>query len=118
MQTLSGNTFSNYSTYFLEQAGVAASESYSFALGQYGINCVGVFGAWGLMALGMGRRTLFVCGLVGLTVTLFVMGFLGLVPESHRHSSSLATGVLMLVWAMFYQLSVGSVFPFIRTSGF
>ena len=38
IQTLSGNTFSNYSTYFLEQAGLKPSASYSFALGQYAIN--------------------------------------------------------------------------------
>jgi MFS transporter, SP family, general alpha glucoside:H+ symporter len=48
IQVLAGNTFSNYSTYFLESAGVPASSSYSFALGQYGINVVGTVGAWGL----------------------------------------------------------------------
>lgn len=40
---------------------------------------------------------------------LFIMGFLGLVPEAHRKQSSLATGSIMLVWALFYQLSVGTV---------
>ena len=109
IQNLSGNSFSNYSTYFLVQAGLDSSNSYSFALGQYGINMVGVFGAWGLMAAGMGRRTLFLCGLCGLCVALFVMGFLGLVPDAHRQAASLATGVLMLVWALFYQCSVGFV---------
>jgi SP family general alpha glucoside:H+ symporter-like MFS transporter len=57
IQNLSGNSFSNYSTYFLEQAGLSASNSYSFAMGQYGINMVGVFGAWLLMSFGIGRRT-------------------------------------------------------------
>jgi SP family general alpha glucoside:H+ symporter-like MFS transporter len=107
MQNLSGNSFSNYSTYFLEQAGLDQSTSYSFAMGQYAINCVGVFGAWGLMAAGLGRRTLFLNGLCGLCVALFVMGFLGLVPEAHAQAASLATGVMMIVWALFYQLSVG-----------
>ncbi|PQE07476.1 MFS alpha-glucoside transporter protein [Rutstroemia sp. NJR-2017a BBW] len=37
------------------------------------------------------------------------MGFLGLVPESHRKASSLATGSIMLIWALAYQLSVGTV---------
>lgn len=60
IQNLSGNAFSNYSTYFLEQAGLPDSTSYSFAMGQYAINMVGVFGAWGLMTLGLGRRTLYV----------------------------------------------------------
>jgi SP family general alpha glucoside:H+ symporter-like MFS transporter len=35
MQNLSGNSFSNYSTYFLQQAGLDEKSSYSFAMGQY-----------------------------------------------------------------------------------
>ena len=109
IQNLSGNTFSNYSTYFLEQAGLPASKSYSFAMGQYGINMAGVFGAWFLMSAGLGRRTLYLCGLCGLCTMLIIMGFLGLVPEAHHEQASLATGSLMLIWALFYQLSVGTV---------
>ncbi|KLJ13550.1 MFS transporter, SP family, general alpha glucoside:H+ symporter [Blastomyces silverae] len=109
IQNLSGNSFSNYSTYFLEQAGVSIEHSYSFAMGQYGINMVGVFGAWFLMSRGIGRRTLYIFGLCGLCIMLLVMGFLGLVPESKRNSSSLATGSMMLIWALVYQLTVGTV---------
>ncbi|KAM5345610.1 hypothetical protein ACJ41O_011471 [Fusarium nematophilum] len=109
MQNLSGNAFSNYSTYFLEQAGLATDKAYSFALGQYAINMVGVFGAWGLMTMGIGRRSLYLYGLCGLCSMLFIMGFLGLVPESQRDKASLATGSMMIVWALFYQLTVGTV---------
>ncbi|KAL6854052.1 sugar transporter domain-containing protein [Trichoderma novae-zelandiae] len=109
IQNLSGNAFSNYSTYFLQQAGLSTKDSYSFALGQYAINMVGVFGAWGLMAMGVGRRSLYLYGLCGLCSMLFVLGFLGLVPESHRKEGSLATGSIMVVWALFYQLTVGTV---------
>ncbi|KAF3389471.1 Maltose permease MAL61 [Penicillium rolfsii] len=109
IQNLSGNSFSNYSTYFLEQAGLDSSNAYNFAMGQYGINMVGVFGAWFLMTLGIGRRTLCLYGLCGLCAMLLTMGFLGLVPDSHRNQASLATGSLMLVWALFYQLTVGTV---------
>ena len=109
MQNLSGNSFSNYSTYFLEAAGLEPSLSYDFALGQYGINMAGVFGAWFLMTIGFGRRTLYLYGLMGLCAMLFIMGFLGLVPEAHKSQASLATGSIMLIWALFYQLSVGTV---------
>lgn len=108
-QNFAGNTFSNYSTYFFEQAGLTGSIPYDFALGQYGLNTVGAFVVWGLMAWGVGRRRLFLCGLTGLFVTLLCLGFLGLVPESHKHEASLATGSLMIVWAAFYQFSVGTV---------
>ncbi|EGR45879.1 maltose permease [Trichoderma reesei QM6a] len=109
IQNLSGNAFSNYSTYFLQQAGLSTKDSYSFALGQYAINMVGVFGAWGLMTMGVGRRSLYLYGLCGLCSMLFILGFLGLVPESHRREGSLATGSIMVVWALFYQLTVGTV---------
>jgi SP family general alpha glucoside:H+ symporter-like MFS transporter len=105
IQVLSGNSFSNYSTYFLVQAGLAPSNSYSFALGQYGFNVVGVLGAWGLMALGVGRRKLFISGLCGLCAALFVMGCMSFVKDVKV--ASLAAGVMMLVWALFYQCSVG-----------
>lgn len=109
IQNLSGNSFSGYSSYFLEQAGLAPATAYDFALGQYSINCVGVFGAWFLMTLGIGRRSLYLGGLCGLFSMLFIMGFLGLVPKAHRSQSSMATGSIMIVWAMFYQLTVGTV---------
>ena len=109
IQNLSGNSFSNFSTYFLEQAGLDEDHAYSFAMGQYGINMIGVFGAWALMAFGIGRRTLYVYGLCGLCTMLMVMGFLGLIPEHNRDKGSLATGSMMLGWALFYQLSVGTV---------
>jgi MFS transporter, SP family, general alpha glucoside:H+ symporter len=109
MQNLSGNSFSNYSTYFLKQAGLAEEKAYGFALGQYAINMVGVFGAWFLMSWGVGRRSLYLYGLIGLCCLLFILGFLGLVPDSHRDQASNATGSVMIVWALCYQLTVGTV---------
>lgn len=113
IQNLSGNSFSGYSTYFLEQAGLPAYKAYDFALGQYSINMAGVFGAWFLMSLGIGRRSLYLYGLCGLCSMLFILGFLGLVPGAKdsepKKAASLATGAIMLVWALFYQLSVGTV---------
>ena len=70
---------------------------------------VGVLGAWGLMTLGLGRRSLYLYGLCGLFTMMFVMGFLGVVPEAHKDQAALATGSLMIVWALVYQLTVGTV---------
>lgn len=109
MQNLSGNSFSNYSTYFLEQAGLSSSHAFDFTMGQYAINMVGTIGAWFLMARGIGRRTLYLYGLCGLCLMLLIMGFLGLVPDAHKDAASMATGSLMICWAMIYQLTVGTV---------
>ncbi|KAI2640202.1 sugar transporter-domain-containing protein [Xylaria nigripes] len=107
IQNLSGNSFSNFSTYFLEQAGLSENNSYYFALGQYGINSVGVFGAWALITWGFGRRTLYISGLAALFLILLTLGFLGLAKD--RNAASQATGSILLVWALIYQLTVGSV---------
>ncbi|KAL2019025.1 hypothetical protein VTK56DRAFT_10190 [Thermocarpiscus australiensis] len=109
IQNLSGNSFSNYSTYFLTQAGLDPNSAYGFACGQYGMNMFGVFGAWFLMSRGIGRRSLYLYGLCGLWVMLMILGFLGLVPEAHRREASIATGSIMLGWALTYQLTVGTV---------
>lgn len=109
IQNLSGNSFSNYSSYFLEQAGLSTRNAYGFALGQYAFNIVGVIGAWFLMARGIGRRTLYLVGLCALFTMLMIMGFLGLVPDSHINQASIATGSMMLGWALCYQLTVGTV---------
>lgn len=107
IQNLSGNSFSNYSTYFLKQAGLPSDKAYAFALGQYAINCVGVFGTWFLITIGIGRRSLYLYGLAILFCMLLILGFLGLAPD--RTQASLATGSIMLVWALGYQLTVGTV---------
>ncbi|KAK4120969.1 sugar transporter [Parathielavia appendiculata] len=109
IQNLSGNSFSNYSTYFLTQAGLDSQDAYGFALGQYAMNMVGVFGAFYLMHKGIGRRSLYLYGLCGLCLMLLILGFLGLVPEAHRREGSIATGSIMLGWALTYQLTVGTV---------
>ena len=68
-----------------------------------------VFGAWFLMSLGIGRRTLYLYGLCGLCSMLFIMGFLGLVPAAHKDQAALATGAMLICWAAIYQLTVGTV---------
>lgn len=78
-------------------------------MGQYAINMVGVFGAWALMSWGIGRRRLYLCGLAGLFCMLLIMGFLGLVPESNREKGAMATGSIMIAWALFYQLTIGTI---------
>lgn len=60
-----------------------------------------------MMSRGVGRRTLYLCGLCGLATILFVTGFMRLVPD--KHTAGLATGSLLLCWAVVYQCSVGTV---------
>jgi MFS transporter, SP family, general alpha glucoside:H+ symporter len=97
----------SYATYFLVQAGLDPDNAMNFTLGKHGINMVGVFGAWLLMSFGIGRRSLYLYGLMGLCSMLMILGFLGIPTD--RDAASLATGSIMLIWAAFYQLTVGTV---------
>lgn len=108
-QNLLGNAFTGYSTYFFEQAGVSTANSYSFALGQYSINVVGVLGAWALMSWGIGRRTLFLSGACGLCIILLIIGFLSLVPAANYQAAAYGAAGCMLGWSVVYQLTVGSI---------
>lgn len=107
IQNLAGNSFSGYSNYFLQQGGLAPSSALSFTLGQYAINCVGVFGAWALMSFGIGRRSLYFWGLCALCTMLCLMGCMYFVRAAHPNAAALATGGIMLLWAASYQLTVG-----------
>lgn len=53
--------------------------------------------------------SLYLYGLCGLFTMLLILGFMGLVPEAHRREGSIATGSIMLCWALTYQLTVGTV---------
>lgn len=64
----------------------------NFTLGKHGMNMVGVFGAWFLMSLGIGRRSLYLYGLCGLFSMLMILGFLGI--PSDREAASMATGCM------------------------
>jgi MFS transporter, SP family, general alpha glucoside:H+ symporter len=66
------------------------------------------------MSLGIGRRSLYLYGLCGLFSMLLILGCLGIPRrlgsnQSTLDSASMATGVILLVWALCYQLTVGTV---------
>lgn len=76
-------------------------------MGKFSINMFGVFGAWFLISLGIGRRSLYLYGLCGLCTMLIIIGFLG-IPDN-RSAASMATGAMLIVWALFYQFTVGTI---------
>ncbi|GFZ48547.1 Alpha-glucosides permease MPH2 [Saitozyma sp. JCM 24511] len=106
VQTLCGSAFMSYSTYFFTQAGLPTSSAFSLSMGQYAINTGGTIVAWGLMALGIGRRTLYLYGCIWMCITLVVIGGVSLV---HSTAASWAAGGLLLAWSVAYQFTVGTV---------
>lgn len=107
LQTLCGSGLQGYSTQFYEQAGISTTYSFDFAMGQYGLGAIGTFISWYFMAK-MGRRSLYLYGLIGLFTCLIVIGGLGCAPKSNT-GAPWAIGSLLLIFTFIYDLTVGPV---------
>lgn len=106
-QTLAGLTFGQNGTYFFEQAGMSASNSFKMNLGYNGIALVGTVASWVLISY-WGRRTVYIFGLSLMTTIMFIIGFLSLAPSTNK-GSIWAQATLLLVWIFFYDLTIGPV---------
>ncbi|KAF3940664.1 hypothetical protein ABW19_dt0207061 [Dactylella cylindrospora] len=104
IQTLCGSGLMGYSTYFLQQAGVPVEKSFDFTMGQYALGICGTMSSWLLMTR-IGRRSLYIWGLVGLFLTLLVIGCLA-IPKTNM---GIATGSALLVFTFIYDITVGPV---------
>lgn len=58
------------------------------------------------MGAGIGRRSLYLYGSLGMAVTLFIIGGVSTIKAA---GASWAVGVMLLVWSVAYQFTVGSV---------
>ncbi|RSH80785.1 hypothetical protein EHS25_007121 [Saitozyma podzolica] len=104
-QTLCGLGFAGQFVYFLQQAGVSASDSFSFNLGSVAMGFVGTILSWFIMNR-FGRRTMMVWGSFGLTALLVLLGILT-IPARTSSGAKWAQAVLMLIWVLIFDLSVG-----------
>ncbi|KZT59957.1 raffinose family of oligosaccharides transporter [Calocera cornea HHB12733] len=105
IQNLCGNVFMGYSTYFFEQAGLSTDFAYDFSIIMYAIGMVGTISSWFMMNW-LGRRTLYIAGLAGMTLLMFIIGFLAL---STVDAAKWALASLVLVYTFLYDSTVGPV---------
>ncbi|KAK7179732.1 hypothetical protein DPSP01_001362 [Paraphaeosphaeria sporulosa] len=106
-QAWCGSSFMGFSTYFFENAGLDTSNAFSMSLGIYAIGAIGVFVSWWLMPR-VGRRTLYVWGLVVMLAILLIIGFLGIAPSGNS-SVQWAIGAMLIIFTFVYDASVGPV---------
>ncbi|KAJ4344805.1 uncharacterized protein N0V89_012549 [Didymosphaeria variabile] len=106
-QAWCGSSFMGFSTYFFQNAGLDTSNAFSMSLGIYAIGAVGVFVSWWLMPR-VGRRTLYVWGLVVMLAILLIIGFLGIAPEGNS-SVQWSIGAMLIIFTFVYDASVGPV---------
>ncbi|RFN54474.1 mfs transporter, sp family, general alpha glucoside:h+ symporter [Fusarium flagelliforme] len=105
VQTLGGQNLMGYFSYFLTQAGMDASNSFSLSMAQYALGMVGTFGSWFLMAK-VGRRTIHFTGLCTQLLILIIVGSLSF---SDNNGSVWAIGAMLIVFTFVYDFTVGPV---------
>ncbi|KAG0646904.1 Maltose transport MAL31 [Hyphodiscus hymeniophilus] len=105
IQPLSGNyLITGYCVYFFELAGLNPDNAFDFGVGVLAVGFVGSILSWFLIAR-FGRRDIYNWGLVLLTILVFLVAILDVVPRSQ--SVIWAQSSMMLVYNFFYDLTIG-----------
>ncbi|KAK0390039.1 hypothetical protein NLU13_3612 [Sarocladium strictum] len=105
VQTLGGQNLMGYFAYFLKQAGMDASNSFSLSMGQYALGMVGTASSWWLMTV-VGRRKIHFSGLCCQFLILIIVGSLSFSKDT---GAVWAIGAMLIVFTFVYDFTVGPV---------
>lgn len=106
IQPLSGQVLViNYCVYFFENAGLKDNLSFALSLGLSAIGFVSTIISWFLMHK-LGRRNLYLYPMMIMSLLLFIIGFVD-IPKNYQSANAWAESVLMLVWTLVYDVSIG-----------
>ncbi|ETN42527.1 uncharacterized protein HMPREF1541_01684 [Cyphellophora europaea CBS 101466] len=105
-QAMCGAALTGYAAYYLESAGFSTANSFNLTLGMYGVAITGHVMSWFWMRR-VGRRTLYMIGLVLSFVILMAAGIVGTIRESD--GTSWALGSLIIVLTGVYDATIGPV---------
>lgn len=105
VQTLGGQNLMGYFSYFLTQAGMDSSNSFSLSMGQYALGMVGTAGSWFLMSR-VGRRRIHFSGLCAQFCLLIIVGGLSF---GGNKASVWAIGGVLIAFTFVYDFAVGPV---------
>lgn len=106
VQLLSGAPFVlGYQTYFLQVVGIAISHSYTITCANYAFMLVG--NAIGIVLCErVGRRPMFLCGIITLGVLALLIGITGKILSSRAWWAMV---VFIGIWGFVYQATIGAV---------
>ncbi|KAL3442223.1 general substrate transporter [Aspergillus insuetus] len=94
-----------FSTYFFQLAGLPTERSFDLGVGVTACGVVGTIISWTIVNR-LGRRLIFNSGMAILSTINLLIGILDVVPTS---GASWTQAALTVVWAFFYQVSIGAV---------
>jgi SP family general alpha glucoside:H+ symporter-like MFS transporter len=104
IQALVGSPLQAYTTYFFEQAGLPTNKAFTLNVGNNAITVVGTILTWPLLAY-FGRRSIYMTGLILMTVIYFAIGFTSLATTE---GAKWAQSVLLIVFLFVYSPSVAA----------
>lgn len=106
-QPFCGSAMGGTPTYFFVQAGLPKTISFKMSVGGLGLASLGTIISWKLLH-SLGRRTLYVWGLGGLTAILWIVGIVSAAAKNSV-AGNYTQAVMMLLWLLVYYLTVGPI---------
>ncbi|KAL2841025.1 general substrate transporter [Aspergillus pseudoustus] len=95
----------SFSTYFFQLAGLDTSNAFDLGVGVTACGVAGNLCSWFLVNR-LGRRPIFLGGMIGCTTILFLIGILDLVPTG---GAKWAQASLTVIYSFVYFLTIGAV---------
>ncbi|KAJ6188652.1 hypothetical protein N7519_003560 [Penicillium mononematosum] len=105
-QQASFSSSGTYAAYFYEQAGLSVQNSFTLAIGMYGVAIVGAIMSWFWMRRA-GRRRIYLIGLAASMAILAIAGGIAFLPATDAQSWTL--GGLITLLTFIYDLSIGPI---------
>lgn len=106
-QPFCGSAMGGTPTYFFVQAGLPNTISFKMSVGGLGLASVATIISWKLLH-SVGRRTLYLWGLGGLTAILWIVGIVSAAAKNSA-AGNYTQAVMMLLWLLVYYLTVGPI---------
>ncbi|EXJ81575.1 hypothetical protein A1O1_07639 [Capronia coronata CBS 617.96] len=101
------NIASGYCTYFFELAGVTTNQAFDLSCGLFALGVVGNMLAWPLMTY-WGRRSAYLLTAALATMFMYLIGFLGIAPNSNT-GAMYAKSVILLLFNFVYNIGLGPI---------
>lgn len=109
IQIWGGGSFQGYSTLFFELAGLPSKNAFALSLGTKAFAFTGTIVSWFIITR-FGRRTLYCYGECMLTLFLFVIAILDVMPNYPSHPGlQYGQAVLLMLFCFVYDCSIGPV---------
>lgn len=109
IQIWGGGAFQGYSTLFFELAGLPSKNAFALSLGTKAFSFTGTIVSWFIITR-FGRRTLYCNGQSILTIFLFLIGILDVMPNYSSHPGlQYGQAVMLMLFGFVYDCSIGPV---------